>query len=125
MESVKSDGGLQTWDDAVLHAMSGTGLSRVRTELRLLPPEPINQSLLASSVEPTLLCNQGSSLQSRCPKRICNFAREFRPFKIKSLQSLVTDSFWAASYQLFCRYLPHSLGRLHGRSLGFHASGAE
>ena len=26
-------------DDALLHAMSGTELSRVRTELRLLPPE--------------------------------------------------------------------------------------
>ncbi len=35
-------------DDALLHAMSGTELSRVRTELRLLPPEPINQTLLAS-----------------------------------------------------------------------------
>jgi hypothetical protein len=29
--------------DALLHAMSGTELSRVRTELRLLPREPINQ----------------------------------------------------------------------------------
>jgi len=35
-------------DDDVLHAMSGTELSRVRTELRLLPPEPIKQSSLAS-----------------------------------------------------------------------------
>ena len=35
-------------DDALLHATSGTELSRVRTELRLLPPEPINQSLLVS-----------------------------------------------------------------------------
>ena len=35
-------------DDALLHAMSGTELSRVRTELRLLPPEPNNQTLLAS-----------------------------------------------------------------------------
>ena len=35
-------------DDDVLHAMSGTELSRVRTELRLLPPEPNNQRLLAS-----------------------------------------------------------------------------
>jgi hypothetical protein len=35
-------------DDALLHAMSGTELSRVRTELRLLPPEPNNQRLLAS-----------------------------------------------------------------------------
>ena len=35
-------------DDAIVHAMSGTELSRVRTELRLLLPEPINQPLLAS-----------------------------------------------------------------------------
>ncbi len=35
-------------DGALLHAMSGTELSRVRTELRLLPPEPNNQRLLAS-----------------------------------------------------------------------------
>jgi hypothetical protein len=35
-------------DDALLHAMSGTELSRVPTELRLLPPEPNNQRLLAS-----------------------------------------------------------------------------
>jgi hypothetical protein len=35
-------------DDAVRHAMSGTELSRVRTELRLLLREHINQRLLAS-----------------------------------------------------------------------------
>jgi hypothetical protein len=34
-------------DDDVLHAMSGTGLSRARTELLLLSPEPIKQSSLA------------------------------------------------------------------------------
>lgn len=33
---------------ALLHAMCGTKLSRLRTELRLLRPEPINQSLLVS-----------------------------------------------------------------------------
>jgi hypothetical protein len=37
-------------DDAVRHAMSGTELSRVRTELRLLLREHINQRLLASRV---------------------------------------------------------------------------
>ena len=37
--------------------MSGIELSRVRTELRLLPHEPINQSLLVSR-GPALLCNQ-------------------------------------------------------------------
>ena len=35
-------------DDATLHAMSGSELSRVRTKLRLLLPEPIQASLLAS-----------------------------------------------------------------------------
>jgi hypothetical protein len=30
-------------DDALPHAMSGTELSRVRTELRLLPPEAYQQ----------------------------------------------------------------------------------
>jgi hypothetical protein len=30
-------------DDVLLHAMDGSELSRVRTELRLLPPEPIHQ----------------------------------------------------------------------------------
>jgi hypothetical protein len=35
-------------DGALVRAMSGTELSRVRTEFRLRPPEPINQSLLES-----------------------------------------------------------------------------
>src|SRR5580698_10079767 len=34
--------------DALLHAMSGTELSRVRTELRLLLPKPINKSPVGS-----------------------------------------------------------------------------
>ena len=50
-------------DDALLHAMSGTELSRVRTELRLLP-EPNNQRLL-SREEPTLLCNQVQIIPQR------------------------------------------------------------
>jgi hypothetical protein len=41
----------------LVHAMSSTELSRVRTEFRLLPPEPINRSPLESR-GPTLLCNQ-------------------------------------------------------------------
>ena len=40
----------------LVHAMSSTELSRVRTEFRLLPPEPINRSPLESR-GPTLLCN--------------------------------------------------------------------
>jgi hypothetical protein len=44
-------------DGALVHAMSGNELSRVRTEFRLRPPEPINQCLLESR-GPTLLCNQ-------------------------------------------------------------------
>jgi hypothetical protein len=35
-------------DDVLLHAMSGTELSRVRTEFRLRLPEPINKSPLES-----------------------------------------------------------------------------
>jgi hypothetical protein len=40
----------------LVHAMSGTELSRVRTEFRLRLPEPINKSSLESR-GPTLLCN--------------------------------------------------------------------
>jgi hypothetical protein len=35
-------------DDALPHAMPGTELSRVRTELRLLPPAAYNKSPIAS-----------------------------------------------------------------------------
>jgi hypothetical protein len=41
----------------LVHVMSGTELSRVRTEFRLRLPEPINKSPLESR-GPTLLCNQ-------------------------------------------------------------------
>jgi hypothetical protein len=41
----------------LVHAKSGTELSRVRTEFRLRLPEPINKSPLESR-GPTLLCNQ-------------------------------------------------------------------
>jgi len=41
----------------LVHAMSGTELSRVRTEFRLRLLEPINESP-AESRGPTLLCNQ-------------------------------------------------------------------
>ena len=40
----------------LVHAMSGTELSRVRTEFRLRLPEPINKDPLESR-GPTLLCN--------------------------------------------------------------------
>jgi hypothetical protein len=40
----------------LIHAMSGTELSRVRTEFRLRLPERINKSPLESR-GPTLLCN--------------------------------------------------------------------
>jgi hypothetical protein len=50
-------------DDALLHAMSGTELSRVRTELRLLPPEPINQTLLESRAADIVM--QSSALAGR------------------------------------------------------------
>jgi hypothetical protein len=47
--------------DAVLHAMSGTELSRVRTELRLLPPEPISQRLLESRGADIVMQSSGIS----------------------------------------------------------------
>jgi hypothetical protein len=43
-------------DGALVHALSGNELSRVRTEFQPRPPEPINQCLLESR-GPTLLCN--------------------------------------------------------------------
>ena len=51
-------------DDAVRHAMSGTELSRVRTELRLLPREHISQRLLASRAADTVM---QSSSRSQVP----------------------------------------------------------
>jgi hypothetical protein len=44
-------------DDALLHAMSGTELSRVRTELRFLPLS-LSTKDCSRREEPTLLCNQ-------------------------------------------------------------------
>jgi len=43
--------------DALPHAMSGTELSRVRTELRLLPREPIKH-VCSRRGGPALLCNE-------------------------------------------------------------------
>ncbi len=37
-------------DDALLHAMSGTELSRVRTELRLLPPEAYRRAIMGLQI---------------------------------------------------------------------------
>jgi hypothetical protein len=48
----------------LVHAMSGTELSRVRTEIRLRLPEPINKSPLESR-GPTLLCNQLTHYKNR------------------------------------------------------------
>jgi len=48
-------------DGVLVRAMSGTELSRVRTEFRLT--EPINKSPLESR-GPTLLCNQVKSEQN-------------------------------------------------------------
>ena len=47
-------------DGVLARAMSGTELSRVRTEFRLRLPEPINKSPLESR-GPTLLCNHVES----------------------------------------------------------------
>jgi hypothetical protein len=52
-----------------VHAMSGTELSRVRTEFRLRLLDPINKGPFESR-GPTLLCNQVkcyfTSVESRC-----------------------------------------------------------
>ncbi len=50
-------------DDATRHVMYGTELSRVRTELRLLLREHINQNC-SRREQPTLLCNQVKLLQN-------------------------------------------------------------
>jgi hypothetical protein len=52
----------------LLHAMSGTELSRVRTEFRLRPPEPINKSPLESSGADIVMQSLrigGSALENR------------------------------------------------------------
>ena len=78
--------------NALLHAMSGTKLSRVRTELRLLPPEPINQSLLASRGADIVMAQQGYlsfqwvKVPSAEPSRNCRShiqRREGRPTRRK------------------------------------------
>jgi hypothetical protein len=48
--------------DALLRAMSGIELSRVRTELRLLPPEAYQQNSDRVERAPALLCNQAPGL---------------------------------------------------------------
>jgi len=68
-------------DGAFVRAMSGTELSRVRTEFRLRLPEPINKSPLESR-GPTLLCNQvpfpllGNPSHSSKSRRIPKFRTE-------------------------------------------------
>ena len=49
----------------LVRAMSGTELSRVRTEFRFRLPEPINKSPLESR-GPTLLCNQVPAVPKAC-----------------------------------------------------------
>ena len=49
----------------LLRVMSGTELSRVRTELRLLLPEPISQRLLASRGADIVMQSSGFEL-ARC-----------------------------------------------------------
>jgi hypothetical protein len=65
-------------DDALPHAMSGTELSRVRTELRLLPPEPNNQRLLASRGADVVMQSSGQGPQWRCLREVptCEVARK-------------------------------------------------
>ena len=53
--------------DAVLHAMSGTELSRVRTELRLLPPEAYQQK--SDDVERADIVMQSSGFRAKAHVR--------------------------------------------------------
>ncbi len=53
-------------DGALLHAMSGTELSRVRTELWLPPPEPNNQRLLASRGADIVMQSSGLIVRLAC-----------------------------------------------------------
>jgi len=71
-------------DDAVRHAMSGTELSRVRTELRLLLREHINQRLLASRATDIVM---QSSAFGRIPLVRSELAkqREHRPLSRRFL----------------------------------------
>jgi hypothetical protein len=72
----------------VVHAMSGTELSHVRTEFRLRLPEPINKSPLESR-GPTLLCNQVKSCV-KCPvtragsKGRCNTCAQFTRWSLEA-----------------------------------------
>jgi hypothetical protein len=63
----------------LVHAMSGTELSRVRTAFRLRLPEPINKSPLESR-GPTLLCNHVDSAE--CVLRLkCKNPKKGRSLK--------------------------------------------
>src|SRR5512137_1197715 len=57
-------------DDTIPHAMSGTELSRVRTELRLLLREHINQRLLASSAADIVMQSSGIDDRHLYGKRV-------------------------------------------------------
>jgi hypothetical protein len=73
----------------VAGAMSGTDLSRVRTEFRLRLPERINQSPLESR-GPTLLCNQVRTGTHISGKRV---NQEFAAFSFRVRESnLFADS---------------------------------
>jgi hypothetical protein len=57
-------------DGAVRHAMSGTELSRVRTELRLLLRDHINQRLLASRTADIVMQSSGLGRVPKTPFRL-------------------------------------------------------
>ncbi len=61
----------------LLHTMSGTELSRVRTELRLLPPEPISQRLLESRGADIVM----QSCELVCSSECRTFSKKLAPSK--------------------------------------------
>jgi hypothetical protein len=78
-------------DDALLHAMSGTELSRVRTELRLLPPEPINEGPLESRAADIVMQSSGHL-------RACTSRLDRAKLKLEELASTFENEFYKGRY---------------------------
>ena len=74
-------------DGALVHAMSGTELSRVRTEFRLRLPEPINQSLLVSRGAGIVMQSSATLSLGRPPKRRASCSSCSKPRRWRLVQS--------------------------------------
>ena len=87
-------------------AMSGTELSRVRTEFQLRPPEPIKQSLLESS-GPTFLCNQVPYQFGRSLWNLIRMGRSFSCCQPCSGHSSLRGNCFAPGTGLAMSFAPH------------------